>query len=166
MKNLFNHSNQKGFTLVEFLLVMSIFAVLASIATVNLFSFQNKSQLNSTFNTFVADLKDQQAKAMTGDTSGTGVIDNYGIRFDSTNHRYILYKGTYVASASANFAVTYQNTLTITIASASSSITFAKGSGEVTNYASTSAIITVRDSMTNEQKVIRLNRYGVISSIN
>ncbi len=156
---------QRGFTLIEFLLVMSIFATLAGIATVSLFRFQNESQLNSTLNTFMADLKDQQAKAMSGDTSGTTTADNYGIQFDSANHRYILYKGTYVATASANFAVSYPNTLTITTASASSSITFTKGSGEVTNYASTSAVITIHDSMNNDQKVLRLNRYGVISSM-
>ena len=159
-------SPQKGFTLIEFLLVMSIFSVLAGIATVNLFSFQNKSQLNTVFNTFVADLRDQQAKAMSGDTNGTGVIDNYGIRFDAANFRYTLYKGTYSATDSANFSVSYPNTLQITTTFPSSQVNFAKGSGEVVSYASTSATITLRDTMTNSQKVIQLNRYGVISSIN
>ena len=161
-----NRKNPRGFTLVEFLLVMSIFATLAGIATVNLFGFQNRSQQNSTLNTFTADLKDQQAKAMSGDTTGTGTLDNYGIRLDTANYRYTLFKGTYIATSSANFSVSYPNTLQITSTFPNSQIIFAKGSGELPSYASASATITIRDTMTNVQKVLQLNRYGVISSIN
>jgi prepilin-type N-terminal cleavage/methylation domain-containing protein len=100
-----NVSAQKGFTLVEFLLVMAIFAVLAGIATVNLFTFQRQSQLNASLDIFIADLKEQQMKAMSGDAAGESTVENYGINFDSANYRYVLFKGTYSAANAANFAI-------------------------------------------------------------
>lgn len=161
----FYSSSQKGFTLVEFLLVMSIFVVMTGIATVNLFSFQRESQLNATFNTFVADIKNQQTKAMSGDTAGEGVVQNYGIIFDAANFRYILFGGTYSATNSANFAVTIPNTIQISTTLPNSQLIFSRGSGEVSGYSSTSASITLRDTATNDQRIIQLNRYGVITSV-
>lgn len=157
---------QKGFTLVEFLLVMSIFAVLTGIATVNLFSFQRESQLNATFNTFVADLKNQQMKSMSGDTVGGANVENYGITFDPSNYRYILFRGTYSSSNIANFNVAVPNTVQITTTFPNSQVIFLKGSGEVSGYTtSNSATITMQDTSTNDQRVIQLNRFGVITGV-
>lgn len=154
-------SSQKGFTLVEFLLVMGIFSVISGIAAVNLGNFQHKSQLGATTNSFLTDLKDQQVKAMVGDGGGTGSESNYGVRLGTTS--YTTYRGSYGTS---NFVVTMPSTVHITIASASSDLVFLKGSGEIPGYASNSAVITLQDTVDNSQKVIRLNRYGVITSVN
>jgi prepilin-type N-terminal cleavage/methylation domain-containing protein len=158
-------SAQRGFTLVEFLLVMSIFAVMTGIATVNLFSFQRESQLNATFNTFVADLKNQQMKAMSGDTGGASTLENYGINLDPSNYQYILFSGTYSAANAANFAVSVPNTVQVTTTFPNSQVIFQKGSGDVSGYTSATSTITLRDTATNEQRVIQLNRYGVITGV-
>lgn len=163
MKN--KNTYQKGFTLVEFLLVMSIFAVMAGIATVNLFSFQHKSQLNATLNTFTADMKEQQTKAMSGDSGGNTTVENYGINFDPSNHRYVLFRNTYSSSNSANFVVSVPQSLQITTTFPNSQLVFQKGSGEINGYSSSSATITLLDTMNNDQRVLRLNKYGVITSI-
>lgn len=157
---------QKGFTLIELILVMSIFAVLAGIATVNLFSFQHKAQLDSTLNMFIADLKGQQTKAMAGYANGEANVENYGINFDSSNYRYVLFKGTYSSSNTANFSVSYPNSIQITTTFPNSQLIFTKGSGELSGYATASATVTLQDTQNNEQKTIQFNRYGVITSVN
>lgn len=159
-------SPEQGFTLIELMLVMAIFVVLTGIATVNLFSFQHKSQISATLNTFIADMKNQQIKAMAGDTNGDTTVDNYGITFDSGNYQYVLFKGTYSVSNANNFVVSVPNTIQLTTTSANSQIIFAKGSGEVNGLSSGVTTITLRDTVSNEQKVIQLNRYGVITEIN
>jgi prepilin-type N-terminal cleavage/methylation domain-containing protein len=157
--------NEKGFTLVEFLLVMSIFVTLVGIATVNLFNFQRQSQLNATLNVFMADMKDQQMKAMSGDASGESTVEDYGINFDPANFRYILFKGTYSATDAANFAVDVPETVEVTTTFPNSQLIFQKGSGEIPSYSSASARITLRDTANNDQRVLQLNKYGVVTSI-
>jgi prepilin-type N-terminal cleavage/methylation domain-containing protein len=158
-------SVQSGFTLVEFLLVMSIFSVLAAIGTVNLTSFQRQSQLNSSVNVLMADVKAQQIKAMSGDTAGGPTVENYGISFDPTNFRYILFRGTYSAVNAANFAVSVPQTVEVTSTFPNGQLIFQKGSGEISGYASASAIVTLRDTMTSDRRVLQFNKYGVIANI-
>lgn len=155
-------SSPKGFTLIEFMLVMSIFGILVTLATVNLFSFQHKSQISSTINIFMADLKGQQIKAMAGDTSGDPEVENYGINFDPTNFEYILYKGNYSAANTANFAVEFPDSIEMTTSAVNSQLVFEKGTGEIGG----ATTVTLRDTVNNDQKVIQLNRYGVVTGIN
>jgi prepilin-type N-terminal cleavage/methylation domain-containing protein len=153
--------NSKGFTLVEVLLAMAIFAVLSGIAALNLANLQHKSQLSSTVIALIADVRAQQVKSMVGDSEGTGAATNYGVRFASSS--YTLYRTTYGTS---NLAVSLPSPLTLTFASSSADLVFLKGSGEIPGYASASAVITVRDTVDNSQKVIKLNRFGVVTSVN
>jgi prepilin-type N-terminal cleavage/methylation domain-containing protein len=152
---------RNGFTLVELLLVMAIFAVLSGIATINLANVQHKSQLSSTVTALIADVRSQQVESMVGDGQGTGAATNYGIRFSSTS--YTLYRTTYGTS---NFVVTLPTNLQLTFASASSDLVFLKGSGEIPGYSSASAVLTIKDTADNSQKIVKLNRFGVITSVN
>jgi len=155
---------QEGFTVIEMLLVMAIFAVLVALGTVNLFSFQHTSQITTSVNSFIADIKEQQTKAMVGDTEGRTANANYGLNFATT--RYTLYHGTFSSTDSANFVVTLPNTLQVTTTFPNSQLVFEAGTGDIVGYASTSASITLRDTVTAAQKVLNLNRYGVITSVN
>lgn len=154
----------RGFTVIEFLLVSAIFAVLVALTTVNLFSFQHKSQITGTLETFITDAKEMQTKAMSGDTEGRASNSSYGINMAST--RYILFHGTYSSSESTNFSVTLPNTIQVSTTFPNSQLIFQGGSGEIIGYASTSASVTLRDIVTNEQKVLQFNRYGVVTAIN
>ena len=154
----------RGFTVIEFLLVSAIFAVLVALTTVNLFSFQHKSQITGTVEAFITDAKEMQTKAMSGDTEGRSSNSTYGINMAST--RYILYHGTYSSSEPTNFSVTLPNTIQVTTTFPNSQIVFQGGSGEIVGYASTSASVTLRDTVTSEQKVLQFNRYGVVTAIN
>lgn len=153
--------DNKGFTLIELLLTMAIFAVLSGIAAINLGNFQHQSQLSSTVNALIADLRGQQVKSMVGDGEGTGGATNYGIRFSTSS--YTLYRTSYGTS---NYVVNLPGTLHVSIASASSDLVFLKGSGEIPGYSSSSAVITLQDTVDSSTKVIRVNRFGVITSVN
>src|SRR5579864_8290274 len=90
----------KGFTVVEVILVIFILFILLGLITVNLFKFQNTSQLSSTVSSFLADYKEQQIKAMVGDTQGAGTVSSYGVHFETTS--YTLFRNNY---GTANFTI-------------------------------------------------------------
>ncbi len=146
----------KGFTIIELLVVMGIFAILATLSTLSLTQAQHSTSLNSTVNTLISDLKRQQDKAMIGDTEGRGTHSNYGIHFDSTD--YVLFHDTYNVTDTTNFLVNLGGTLHIT---ASNDIIFAKGSGE-----SSATTITLSDTVSHQQKSLTINQYGVITALN
>lgn len=153
-------TSPKGFTLVEVTLVVSLFFILVGLATVNLFNFQHKSQLDAAVNSFQADYKEQQIKAMVGDTEGTSTSLDYGVHFETTS--YTLFRGTYTQGNSANFVVMLPNTVTIATSFSNAQILFLKGSGEV----SVAGTITLTDTVTAAQKVLTINKYGVITAVN
>ena len=153
-------SFQKGFTLIELIIVMAIFATLVGISTISLLNVKHKSTLNTVVNTFLADLKEQQIKAMVGDTEGSGVVYNYGIHFETST--YTLFHGTYSSGGTGNFVVPLTDTVQFNSFSQGNSIIFAKGSGE----ASGMTTITLIDTVDNNQKTITVNQYGVVTGIN
>lgn len=151
-------SIQSGFTLVEVSLVAAIFFLMVGLVTVNFFKIQNKTQISTTVTSFLADMKEQQIKAMAGDTDGSASVSAYGVRFSTTS--YTLFRNTYGTN---NFVVALPSNIQIT--GSSNQVIFATGSGEL-NPATNSATITLKDTADNSQKVITLNRYGVVTSVN
>lgn len=152
---------QKGFTVIETALVLGIFFILVGLVTVNLFKFQHTSQLSSTIDTFLADYKEQQIKAMVGDTDNTGTINNYGVHIESTS--YTLFRNTY---GTANFAVNMPNGIQLTTTFPSSQVVFTAGSGEVAGFTTGLNTITFTDTVDGSQKVVTINRYGVVAAVN
>ena len=157
----FNASLQAGYSLVEITLVGAFIALLLSLVTLNLFQFQHSSQLSATVNTFVADYKEQQIKAMYGDTNGTGSLSNYGVYFGSSS--YTEFQNTYGTS---NFSVSLPTGIQISTTSPNSQILFFKGSGEISGFTSGKNTIILKDTVAGTQKTITFNRYGVVTSVN
>jgi type II secretory pathway pseudopilin PulG len=157
----FYSSFQSGFTVIETALVVGIFFMLVGIITVNLFKFQHTSQISSTLETFMADYKEQQIKAMVGDTDNTGTINSYGVHIESSS--YTLFRSAY---GTANFTVNVPGSITLSTTFPSSQVIFTAGSGEVSGFTSGSNTITFTDSVGGVSKVVTINRYGVISAVN
>lgn len=133
----------KGFTLVELLLVMGIFAILAAFTTINLIQPQTKSSLDSTINMLIADLKQQQVEAMIGEAAS-----QFGIQFDSSS--YTIIKDDFTVSLDSNLSLSNNFPL--------SRVVFNKRSGELENTGS----ITITDSGGNA-KTINVNKLGVVN---
>jgi len=151
--------NQRGFTLIELMVVITITAILLGFITINLVSSQQRASLNAIEQELLADLKQQQLKAMIGDTEGRETSDTYGIHFDSG--KYTLFHGTYSSTDSANFAINLDQNFQFQ--SPGTDIIFSKISGEISAGSITN--IVIRDSTNGNVKTITVNRYGVVTQI-
>jgi prepilin-type N-terminal cleavage/methylation domain-containing protein len=156
---------QKGFTLIEILLVMAIISILFAISIVNLNTLQQNTYQNTSEELFLSDLKLQQLKSMTGDNNKTSTFETFGIYFGSNS--YTLFRGTnYSASDNENFTVELNPNLTFSnVEFANSQIVFAKNSGEIIGFTNGNDTITIHNDVTQENAVITLNRLGVITSL-
>ena len=157
------HSLKKypGFTLIELALIMGIIAILVSFISINLLKPQTTASIASTVQILGADIKEQQIKAMSGDTDGESSTDSQGIYFES--NRYTLFRGPNYASGSHYFQVDMDQNLILSNTLPSSQVVFTKRSGEAANYTSGSDTITLSHTQSGEQKIITINRYGAIS---
>ncbi len=155
----------RGFTLVEVIVVMGVMVVLMGLATINLLNAQHKASLSSTIDIFMADLKEQQVKAMVGDTEGRSAVDAYGMHFATTG--YTLFHGpNYKSGDSTNYVPSFPTTIQISSAIPTAQIVFASGSGEFANFAAGTNTVTFTDTTTSEARVVTVNRMGVVVGIN
>jgi prepilin-type N-terminal cleavage/methylation domain-containing protein len=152
---------QAGYSLIEITLVISVVALLLGLVTLNLFQFQHSSQLSATVSSFLADFKEQQIKSMVGDTGGTGGLSNYGVSLGTTS-----YTEFQNSLGTANFVVSLPSGIQFSTTFPSSQILFLKGSGEVSGFTSGQNTITLKDTVNNTQKIITVNRYGVVTGVN
>lgn len=155
-----------GYSLPELLLVLTILGILFSLTTINLLGVYHKNTLNTSTSTLTADMKQQQLKAMVGDTGGQPSLSSQGIYFES--NRYTLYQGdSYVSSdPSSRFVINLSSDLQFsTILVPNSEIIFSKGSGEITNYNPSLDNVTLQNIRTGETKTIRINQFGTIIAI-
>ena len=157
--------HKKGFTIVEMTVVLGMIAVLISYSVINLTSVQHTVYVASTIDTLVSDLKQQQLKAMVGDTEGRGVNDYYGVNFETS--QYDLFHGSSYTPSLSNPVIPLTTSIQFTnVTFPQSRIVFNKGDGSIVGFTAGSNTVTVRNTVTNEQKTITINRYGVITQIN
>jgi type II secretory pathway pseudopilin PulG len=156
----------RAFTLAELLIVGGIMAMMLTLGIGNLLGSQRKSQMTTTVNTLVSDIRDQRIKAMTGDTEGTGVVSSYGIYFE-TDEYTVFRGGSYTEGAPGNFEVKLDPTLTFSTTSFPGNImVFAAGSGEIVGWTGTENTVTLTEPDSGATKIISLNKYGVPIAIN
>src|SRR3990167_5666809 len=97
------YKKRQGFTLIELALIMGIIAILISFMSINLLKPQTTASTSSTVQILGADIKEQQIKAMSGDSDGESSTDSQGIYFES--NRYTLFRGPNYTSGSHYFQV-------------------------------------------------------------
>lgn len=153
----------KGFTLIELMAVIGILATLIGLATINLSGAQQKSSISATVNVIISDMKEQQVKAMIGDTEGRASTTPYGVHVDAS--QYVLFSGTYSAAEPSNFVVPLPDTIKFDVASRPE-IIFERVTGEVYQFSSGPDKIILKNTTNVDTKTIIFNRYGVIIDIN
>jgi prepilin-type N-terminal cleavage/methylation domain-containing protein len=154
--------SQAGFSLVELLVVMGLFAVIAGITTINLIRPQTTASQQNTLNQLVSDLRAQQQKAMAGDSGAASTAQPYGVYIQ--NNQYTLFKGSsYSAADPENFVVAAGANTTITTTFGSSQVIFTKASGEITGFSAGANTITITNSVSGVSTVITMSRYGVLA---
>lgn len=151
-----------GFTLVELLVVIGIIATLFGLVTVSLLRTQHGASVSAATDGLVSDLRVQQTKAMMGTKDTNGNENSYGIHVSSNS--YILFQGITDPGDSSDFTVS-PSAITFTTNLPNNIIVLAERSGEFSNYASGPYTITVKNMYGTEQKVITINRYGVVTNV-
>lgn len=158
-------SSNKGLTIVELLVVIGILSVLLSIGIVSILNIRVITSNNTSTAVIASDLKTQQIKAMTGDTEGRGVPDNYGIKILS--NQYVLFHGnTYSPSDTSNFPVPVDTGYTLSTTFPNDTILFASQSGEISGFVQNNNTIKITNTVSSQSKTIQLNKYGTITNIN
>ncbi|MBI4097710.1 MAG: type II secretion system protein [Candidatus Levybacteria bacterium] len=158
------YKHQKGFTLIEVILVMSITAMLFGVIGYNMVRVQSTTSIQSSVDGLVSDLRFQQSKAMIGATEGRSSADSYGIYFLSD--QYVLFHGnSYNSSEPTNFSVELPSNIEIANTTFPSNIiVFSALSGEISGFSPTGNTITLKVGNASDQATITLNRYGVVTN--
>jgi prepilin-type N-terminal cleavage/methylation domain-containing protein len=156
----------KGFTLIELIVTISVVVTLLAFTAPSLLTSQRRTDLNETLNVLVSDVRQQQSQAMLRYTATVGAPSDFGIYFDTNG--YTLFKGlVYVASDSGNFSVVLSPQMVFdTITFPNSQIVFASGTGESKNFTADTYELSLSDTQEGVTKIITVNRYGVITSVN
>ena len=157
MKNIFSKTKSRGFTLVELAMVMGVLVTLVGLSTISLSNSQQKSSISTTVQTVIADMRSQQIKAMVGDTEGRAAASAYGVHFDTG--QYVLFNGTYSSSEPSNSVIALPSNLEFTTPT---EIVFSQIDGELGSAAS----ITIKSTANNEERIINMNQYGVVTGVN
>ena len=157
--NKYAFDHQRGFTLLELLVVIGIIGVLFGMATISLLQTQHRASVSSAVDQLISDLHTQQTKAMIGTKDTTGNANSYGVHISASS--YVLFQGTTDPQDATDFTVSPESIVLSTTAP-SSSIDFAHGSGEIGGGPYT---ITVKNAYGTQQKVITIDRYGVVTSV-
>lgn len=152
--------NQRGFTLVELLIVLVILSVLLALTTVNLARPQTTSSLDGAVNTLVADIKSQQMLAMSGDQGSTTSQQPQGLYLQPSS--YTLFAGsTYSAGDTNNFVINTGQGITLATTFPSTGLIFNKGTGDVNGFVNGSNTITL--SFNGTSKVVTVSRFGAVT---
>lgn len=159
-----NTTLEKGVTIVELLVVMGILAIIFSFTFIGIASLRDRTVISTTITSMLSDIKQQQIKAMIGDTDGNPNRGPYGVYFADSS--YTVYPGdTYSAANTKNFMVGLDPTVRIQTTLPNNTLIFTEGSGELANFAQGQNTIIVSVSDTGEQKTITFNKYGVVTSV-
>lgn len=144
---------QLGLSLVEVVIAMGFFLILSTLITVRTFTARGRAFEKESVNQLISDLRNQQIRAMVGDSNG--------IFFEST--RYVLFRGTtFNPQDQGNLAVPLEENLQIVnVSFPQATVVFTKGKGEFLGFVSGSDALSIRNSVSGEEKRVRLNRYGV-----
>lgn len=158
MKNNRGFTSGAGFTLLELLVVLALAGTLLGFIIINLSSSQQNISLTSTSQVLISDLRQNQIKAMVGDTEGRSTSDSYGVHFDSD--KYVFFHGTtYSSSDPSNFTVIIPSNMQFE--SPGFDIIFSKITGEIASITN----FQLTDVTTGRGRKIYLNKLGVVDKL-
>jgi len=146
---------KKGFTLIETLIVIAIIGILAVFSVPFYYSFQTRSQLDSTLPEIVQTLRRAQSRAMDREDE-----KDFGVHFESD--KFVLFRDApYDPGDTYNEVFDLPASLeiyNISLSGGGSEVVFNKLKGDTENYGNVSLRIKNGDS-----KTILINKEGVIS---
>ena len=153
-------SREAGFTIIELLVVLAIGAILFGLTSINLGKAQSTASLSSVKSTLIADLRNQQILAMSGDKGSTNSQQIEGIYIQPTS--YTLFSGSSYNSIDPYNYTVQTDPVSLTTTIPGSVIMFNKGDGSVINFNSSNNSINLSQSGTT--RTITMNQFGVTTT--
>lgn len=153
----------KGFSLLELLIVIAVVGLLAAGVGVSLVNYQRTAALDSAAKEIVGNLRFAQNKAITGeDGNGDGASDKWGVRFaNGTNDTYRIFYGNSYTVNNAKEEIYLPSSVSFSAPQEGNNldVIFTKTSG--TTAATT---ITVSNAGGSETRTITVDASGRINS--
>ena len=147
-----------GFTLLEILIVIAIFSVVAGVGISPLLSFKKTSDLNGALETGVSFLLEARAKTLSSESDS-----RYGVHFSSRN--VILFKGAmFTEGAQGNKAAPLPSSVeigTISLNGGGDTVVFNRLTGETDAYGT---VVFRLKSDTTKTKILRVEKTGIVST--
>jgi prepilin-type N-terminal cleavage/methylation domain-containing protein len=145
----------KGITLIELLLVVAIFAIIAGAAIPVLGQLQTSTQLNQAASELVQTLRDARQRSVAGLNNSS-----HGVYFQAPD-QIILYQGDNYSSRdpAADQVTILDSTIQFTITVPGNDLNFAKATGDP----SQTGIIALTHKV-SDTRSITINQYGLIES--
>ena len=151
-----------GFTMLELLLVIGIFAVLAAVSAIQLANFQRGAKLESASKDIVSALRLAHDRAVLGEDGNTdGAGDAWGIRFaNASSDAYQTFFGSSYSSGNVKETVFLPSGVSFTAPTEgfNADVVFAKLTGTTTAQ----VLVTIADDTST--KTITIDTTGRISS--
>jgi len=157
-----NLFNKKGFTLIEVLVVLAILTILLGLSTVAVLNIQRGQILENNTWFIVSFLRRAQNQALNGvSVDGTNQV-NFGIHFDPSNKKYILFQGnSFNAADPYNFPQDIPDALVLsTDLPSGNNVIFSKITGRVANFDVAHHQITLTHPTDGRTSVINFNITG------
>src|SRR3989344_2457796 len=154
-----------GYTLIEIIVVMGIVLILFSLSVIGFNGIQQETSLNTTADVLVTDLRNQQLKAIIGETEGRSTHDAYGVYLG--DGVYVLFHGpNYIPTESTNIPINLEGATEFdNVTFPGSTIIFASASGELVGFNQNNNSFDIINTSSGQHKTITINPYGVVTSL-
>ena len=155
--NFFSSKKQKGFTLIELILVVFIVGLMATVVIYNLAASRNSQILNNGEGDIVALINEARSRTVAAENNL-----QYGVHFETT--KVELFSGTtYTSGALGNKKINLDSNVTIpsiSLSGGASDVVFKKMTGETDVYGT----IILKNTSNSNQKTITISKTGIVNS--
>lgn len=137
--------SEKGFSIIELIVVMGIAMTLFAIGSIAFIKPQQKASIEAVANVLIADIKSQQTKAMSGDS-----LSDFTIQFNTNSYVLDGYTVNLPKNVEIKDILFFDN-----------KIIFQKGSGEF-EFTGNQNSLVISNEAGDESVSISINKYGAV----
>jgi prepilin-type N-terminal cleavage/methylation domain-containing protein len=155
--------NEYGFTLIEMVIVITIFSILLSLTYINFIRPQRSVSSRSIIAILRNDIRHQQLQTMFSQNSSLNSSRAHGFYFDTYSYTSFT-NSSYSAGDGTNYTVNLPTNYEFSsINFPSGELVFASVDGTVSGYNPAQNSVTLRNISNNEEITLTVNNYGVLT---